>query len=74
MNTLRLLRVRRAIRTIQGFFAAVLAYSAAHSWMDKDPGMRSVWGWAAGGAIATLALSSLLTHRLTTRLRTGAKV
>ena len=65
METLRQLReAHRVIRAIQGLAGIVLAYSAAHRWMDKDAGMREVWGWFAGAAIATLIVAGLMSRYL----------
>ncbi len=65
MATLRQLgQAHRVVRTIQGLAAIVLAYSAAHGWMDKDAGMREVWGWFAGVAVATLIVAGLTSRYL----------
>jgi hypothetical protein len=59
METLRQLReAHRIIRTIQGLAATVLAYSVTHYWMDKDAGMREVWGWFVfSSAVVLIAMS-----------------
>ena len=46
----------------QGLLGTALAYSTAHSFMDKDPAMREGWGWFSAVIVLLLAITYLIEH------------
>jgi hypothetical protein len=57
------------MRKFQSILVAALAYSVARYWMDKDPGLRQVWGWFAIAAGAALILTGLVSYWTSARNR-----